>query len=339
MLTHEVEEITAIKEAVSSGASLTHRLLAYSCKSIMMPQSINIAKLISRRVSIFRRLLGETIDLVYEVEPEIWPAMVDPQRFEDALLNLIVNARDAMPMGGTLHITTENTEIDAETAAQFGEVSQGLFVLVTVEDTGCGIQSALLNKVFDPFFTTKRFGEGSGMGLSMVYGFAKQSKGHVAIESDPGVSTSVKLYIPRAAEMSSIKTEPKIGLKPNRHVGRRILVVEDNVSVLNICERVLRLQGFVVVSARNGPDAIALLLDQEPFDLLFSDIILPGDMSGFDIVREAHILQPNIRSLLTTGYAELSGIDEQSDNVPMQILYKPYTREKLLELIEAKMAP
>jgi signal transduction histidine kinase len=334
----EIEELAAIKKAVSSGATLTHRLLAYSRKSVMVPHSVNIAELIAQRVSIFSRLLGETIDFAYEADPATWPVMVDPHRLEDALLNLVVNARDAMSMGGTLHITTENTKIDAETAKQFGEVSEGLFVLVTVTDSGCGIPPDLLDKVFDPFFTTKQFGSGSGMGLSMVYGFAKQTHGHVLIESAPDESTSVKLYIPRAETISLVETPPKNGMTPSRYAGRRILVVEDNSEVLSICERVLRIQGFEVVSAMNGREAMKLLSDQAPFDLLFSDIILPGDMSGFDILREAQILLPHMKFLLTTGYTELSGLDEQSIKAGAQILYKPYTRERLLELVEWTMA-
>jgi signal transduction histidine kinase/CheY-like chemotaxis protein len=334
----EIEELAAIKKAVSSGATLTHRLLAYSRKSIMALHSVNIAELIAQRVSIFSRLLGETIDFTYEADPATWPVMVDPHRLEDALLNLVVNARDAMSMGGTLHITTENTKIDSETAKQFGEVSEGFFVLVTVTDTGCGIPPDLMDKVFDPFFTTKQFGSGSGLGLSMVYGFAKQTKGHVLIESAPDESTSVKLYIPRAEAISLVETPQKNGMMPSRYAGHRILVVEDNAEVLNICERVLRIQGFEVVSAMNGREAMKLLSDQAPFDLLFSDIILPGDMSGFDILREAQILQPHMKFLLTTGYTELSGLDEQSINAGAQILYKPYTLEKMLELVEATMA-
>jgi signal transduction histidine kinase/CheY-like chemotaxis protein len=334
----EIEELAAIKKAVSSGATLTHRLLAYSRKSVMVPHSVNIAELIAQRVSIFSRLLGETIDFAYEADPATWPVMVDPHRLEDALLNLVVNARDAMSTGGTLHITTENTKIDAETAKQFGEVSEGLFVLVTVTDSGCGIPPDLLDKVFDPFFTTKQFGSGSGMGLSMVYGFAKQTHGHVLIESAPDESTSVKLYIPRAETISLVETPPKNGMTPSRYAGRRILVVEDNSEVLSICERVLRIQGFEVVSAMNGREAMKLLSDQAPFDLLFSDIILPGDMSGFDILREAQILLPHMKFLLTTGYTELSGLDEQSIKAGAQILYKPYTRERLLELVEWTMA-
>jgi two-component system cell cycle sensor histidine kinase PleC len=335
----EAKELASIKKAVASGAAMTQRLVVSSTNAILTSEPTDIDFLIESKTGVFAQLSGKTIDFAYVPDPYIWPALVDANRFEDAIYNLVLNAKEAMPDGGCLRITGENVTIDAETAEKFGEVNAGDFVLIVVSDTGSGIEPDFLTSVFDPFFTTKRFGESHGLGLSMVYGFAKQSKGHVLIESEPNVSTVVKLYLPRATAHLQIEAKPASRLvTSNSHVGSRILVVEDNLEILSACTRALKMQGFEVVTALTGRDAMARLAEEKPFDILFSDIVLPGDMSGIDVQREAYLIQPNIKCLLTTGYADVEGFGEQAFIKDTQILHKPYTREELLDRIGATLA-
>lgn len=309
----EHEELAAIKMAVRSGAEMTKRLLTSSPKTVLRSQPTDIAALIASKAKVFTHLLGTPVTVTYDLDPTSWLALVDANRFEDAVYNLVTNAQDAMPNGGDLCIATENVIIDEDTAQYFGDVTAGEFLLVSVRDTGHGIEPHLLDTVFDPFFTSKKIGDNHGLGLSMVYGFAKQSNGHVLIESEPDVSTVVKLYLPRATE--SVRSAPQADLKDTsllQIVGARILVVEDNPEILKICKTVLEMQGFDVVTSMNGRDALARLSDGTPFDLLFSDIDLIGDMSGIDVQREAHLLHPKIKSVLTTGYGSADELGSQT---------------------------
>jgi PAS domain S-box-containing protein len=340
----ETVEHLAIKQAINSGSEMTQRLVASSTMTALASQPTDIADLIRNKIGVYTLLLGETIDFTFNVEPELWPALVDENRFDDAIYNLIANAKDAMPHGGTLSVTAENVIIDEKKATSLGNISAGMFVLVTVSDNGCGIEPEFLNTVFDPFYTTKQFGESNGLGLSMVHGFARQTGGHVLIESEPSISTSVKLYLPRASALATFAPEAEAEAEaeaevvmPNQYIGSRILVVEDNPEVLSACQRALETEGFQVVTALNGRDAIARLSEELPFDLLFSDIVLPGDMSGIDVQREAHLLQPTIKSILTTGYASL-GVVNRLDAKDSDILHKPYSRKDLLDRIEAALA-
>jgi CheY-like chemotaxis protein len=344
----ETVEHLAIKQAINSGSEMTQRLVASSTMTALASQPTDIADLIRNKMAVYTLLLGEEIDFTFNDEPELWPALVDENRFDDAIYNLITNAKDAMPHGGKLSVTAENVIIDEKKATSLGDISAGMFVLVTVSDNGCGIEPEFLNTVFDPFYTTKQFGESNGLGLSMVHGFAMQTGGHVLIESEPGVSTSVKLYLPRASALATFATEAEAEAEaedededevvmPNQYIGSRILVVEDNPEVLSACQRALETEGFQVVTALNGRDAIARLSEELPFDLLFSDIVLPGDMSGIDVQREAHLLQPTIKSILTTGYASL-GVVNRLDVKDSDILHKPYSRKDLLNRIAAALS-
>ena len=330
----EREEHIAIKKAVTSGATMTQRLVASSPKAALAAQSTDIDTRIEDKTDVFIRLLGKTINFYYEAESAIWPAFVDANRFDDAMYNLVANAKDAMPDGGDVYITAKNIVINAEAAAECGDLSAGEFVLITVSDTGSGISPDLINTVFDPFYTTKQFGESHGLGLSMVYGFAKQSHGHVLMESEINVSTVVKLYLPQAVVPipNTHKVETKVDT-PSLFKGSRILVVEDDLDILNACHRALEMHGFEVITALTGRDAMARLAEGKPFDLLFSDVVLPGDMSGIDVQREALLIQPNMKSILTTGYAELDNLGEQKFTTSANMLHKPYTYKELLDRI------
>jgi signal transduction histidine kinase/ActR/RegA family two-component response regulator len=335
----EAVENLAIKQAIKSGSEMTNRLVASSTTTSLASRPTNITDLIGNKIDVFKIYLGTTIDFTFNAEPALWPVFVVENRLNDAMINLIANAKYAMPHGGKLSVTAENVIID-ETKAEFlGDIRAGMFVLVTVSDNGCGIEPEMLSKVFDPFYTTKNFGESNGMGLSMVSEFARQTEGHVLIESELSVSTKVKLYLPRATSLADLAPEPETEVvMPEEYVGIRILVVDDNPEILNACQRALEFQRFQVVTALNGRDAIVCLSEGLPFDLLFSDIALKGDMSGIDVQREAHLLQPTIKSILTTGYAEVVDIGIGSGVKDTYILRKPYSRKDLLDRIEAALS-
>ena len=341
-LSAETVEHLAIKHAIKSGSTMTQRLVASSTKTFLASQPTDIADLIQNKTSVYKQFLGPTIDFTFNAEPKLWSALVDENRFDDAFYNLIANAKDAMLDGGKLSVTAENVIVDEKKVESLGDIGAGMFVLVTVSDNGCGIEPKFLNKVFDPFYTTKQFGESNGLGLSMVHGFAMQTGGHVQIESEPGVSTRVKLYLPRARALATFASEAEAeaeaeAVMPNQHVGRRILVVEDNPEILSACQRALEFHGFQVITALNGRDAIARLSEELPFDLLFSDIVLPGNMSGIDVQREAHLLQPTIKSILTSGYASVDVVN-QLEVKKSDILHKPYSQKDLLDRIGAALA-
>jgi signal transduction histidine kinase/CheY-like chemotaxis protein len=335
----ETVEHLAIKQAVNSGSAMTQRLVASSTMALLEARPTDITDIIRNKMAVYTLLLGEEIDFTFNDEPELWSALVDENRFDDAIYNLIANAKDAMPHGGKLSVTAENVIIDEKKAEFLGDVSAGEFVLVTVSDNGCGIEPELLHTVFDPFYTTKQFGESNGLGLSMVYGFARQTGGHVLIESEPSVSTRVRLYLPRATAPATFAPEPKPeAVMPNQYIGSRILVVEDNPEILSASQRALEFQGFQVVTALSGRDAMVHLREELPFDLLFSDIVLPGDMSGIDVQREAHLLHPTIKSILTTGFAEAASVGNESAVKDTDILRKPYSRKDLLDRIAAALS-
>jgi CheY-like chemotaxis protein len=258
--------------------------------------------------------------------------MIDPHQFENALLNLSLNARDAMPNGGVLTIEISNTKLDEAYTGRYDDVVPGDYVMVAVSDNGTGMPPDVLEKVFEPFFTTKGVGEGSGLGLSMVYGFAKQSNGHISIYSEEGLGTTAKLFLPRSGE----NVTQKITTKDNTSLTRgseRILVVEDDESVREISVNILRVQGYEVVEVGDGKSAIQQITKGPPFNLLFTDIVLPGGMSGVDIAEKAKILQPSIKVIYTTGYAEnaINKINQQDPD--MTLISKPFRQIELLEKI------
>lgn len=334
---HDVKHskaMSSIKTAVESGSSLTHSLLAYSRKTNLSPQPTDVGKLIEERSSIFQRLLGETVVLTHEIERGLWSALIDSNRFDDVLLNFVVNARDAMPNGGELHIKAKNVGVGKLPVELIDSLDAAYFVLISVTDTGCGILPDILNKVFDPFFTTKEIGGGSGLGLSMAYGFAKQSNGHLAIDSNQGESTTVRLYLPRAEKAEKIIHKPENLEKRTDRETCRILVVEDQPALMEVCTQILTANGFTVVSAMNGREALVILEEKYPIDILFSDIILPGGMSGFDIQKEAKLLQPGIGTILTSGHTDLHATDNSQLIENTDILYKPYASRDLLDRIE-----
>jgi signal transduction histidine kinase len=321
--------IEAIKAAVERGASLTNRLLAFSRKQILSPATTDVTALVDGLLDMLQRTLGETIELRVDGAPALWAATIDPHQFENALVNLALNARDAMPRGGTLTIATANVTLDETYAEQYQEVTPGDYVEVSVSDSGTGMPPEILEKVFEPFFTTKEVGKGSGLGLSMVFGFAKQSNGHITIHSEVGRHTTVKLYMPRSEE-DLIKEGPKDDTRVIAGGSERILVVEDDEHVREVPVRLLRKHGYAVVEAMDSKEAIQHLEDGQRCDLLFTDVVLPGGMSGIEIAEKSKSLHPGIKILLTSGYAEHIIAEGINRDLGATLLRKPYLPAKLL---------
>ncbi len=329
--------VKAITKAVDRGANLTERLLAFSRKQILSPQPTEIGDLMLNFGKMIDSTLGETIDLRIEVTPDLWLAYVDPPQLEHALVNLAINARDAMPDGGSLAIEAANITLGEARNGGREKTPPGDYILITVTDTGSGVSPENLDKVFEPFFTTKDIGEGTGLGLSMVYGFVKQSKGHVTISSDVGVGTTFELYLPRSLN-PALKNDPRNDDGDSDHGSGCILIVEDDADLRELPATLLRDQGYAVVEARDGDEAIKQLASGRSFNLVFTDIVLPGGMNGFEIAKEANRLQPGIKVIYTSGYAENTIEHEfQLETGPM-IVKKPYRKAELLERVRAELA-
>jgi PAS domain S-box-containing protein len=316
------------RSAALRGSELTNRLLAFARQQPLDPKAVNVNHLVADMDPLLRRTLGEQVELEIVRRGGLWNALVDASQLENAILNLCINARDAMPSGGRITIEAANEDLDETRIADLSDVPPGQYVLVTVSDTGTGMDRDTLARVFEPFFTTKEVGKGSGLGLSMVYGFVKQSRGHVRISSEPGRGTTVRLYLPRAdgptlAEPVRRPTGPAPG------GSERILLVEDDDLVRSYVERQLRSMGYSVVSARNGPEALEQLREQAPFDLLFTDVIMPGGLSGQELAARARAVHPDLPVLFTSGYTENTIVHHGRLDRGVHLLRKPYRRDEM----------
>jgi len=289
----------AARCAAGRGAKLTAQLLAFSRRQKLNPKLINANKLISEFQGLIRQAVGGSCKVELRTDERLWFCHVDPPLLETALLNLALNARDAMPDGGVLEIETRNVVLDE---GVMDGCSPGSYVRLSVTDTGCGIPPEVRDRVFEPFFTTKEVGKGTGLGLSMVYGFVRQTGGYVDVESAPGMGTTVALYLPKAkqkpdAEAEAVQTQTIPG------GSERVLVVEDNEDVLEVTSAMLTTFGYRVLCARNGAEALQMLKSGQEFELLFSDVVMPNGMSGVELARETKRLNRSIKILLTSGYA------------------------------------
>ena len=312
-------------------ALLTQRLLAFSRRQPLAPERIDPNRLVSGMSDLLNRTLGETIEVETIQSARIWPVEIDVNQMENALLNLAVNARDAMPDGGKLTIEVANTHIDEDYAAQEAEVSPGQYVLISVSDTGQGMDEDVLSHAIEPFFTTKEVGRGTGLGLSMVYGFIKQSGGHIRVYSERGHGTTVKIYLPRFyGPLPDNDTGTVSRATPVCGGDETVLVCEDDDKVRAYTVDVLKELGYRVMEADNGAAALqALETASEPIDLLFTDVILPGGMTGADIAQQARAQQPGLRILFTTGYARNAIIHHGRLDPGVELLTKPFTYAEL----------
>lgn len=329
------ELLNEAQEAADLGARLTERLLAFARRSPLEPQVVDINSLISGLTEMLQRTLGATIGLSTATSRNTWLVKVDPTQVESAIINLAVNARDAMPDGGRVVLETQNLHLGEDFLADELGLTLGDYVQISVTDTGVGMSRTLIDRVFEPFFTTKEVGQGTGLGLSMVYGFSKQSGGHVAIYSELGIGTTVNVYLPRHLEPAEVATrdEPTTGTDADAGAGERILVVEDDERVRRLTVARLEALGYQVVAAEQGQAALYLLEQQAPFDLVFTDLVMPGGISGYDVAAQVRASWPQTRVLLTSGYAEelLHGDKLAAEN--LQLLRKPYRQTMLARAI------
>jgi PAS domain S-box-containing protein len=330
------QSIDLALNAALRGADLTRRLVAFARSQALVPQSFSLNDRVSATVDLLHRTLGEQVEIKLLLEPELWSAMADPSQFESALVNLAINARDAMNQSGRLTIETSNAHLDADYVRNNPEVAVGDYTLLCVSDTGSGMTPEVMARAFEPFFTTKA-AKGSGLGLSMVYGFARQSKGHVKIYSEPGRGTTIRLYLPRAAAKSGTAGARKPDLLQAARPNERILVVEDNTEVRETVVRQLRDLGYDTLEAPGGKEAIDILLTDERIDLLFSDVVMPGGMDGTQLAEAATEIRPGLKVLLTSGFARASIQDGATSAYLKNLLSKPYRKTELAERLRATL--
>lgn len=320
--------IGAALGASSKAAALTHRLLAFSRRQALDPRSTDVNALVADMADLISRTVGPEIELVVVAEPELWHARIDPPQLENALLNLCINARDAMPGGGRITIQTANHHFE-DPAAENLDLDPGDYLSLCVIDTGTGIPPELLSRIFDPFFTTKPVGEGTGLGLSMIYGFAKQSGGWITVDSTPGEGTTMCLYMPRCNEhdpasdcLGETAVEPE---KKGR--GEVVLVVEDEPVLRMLATEILGDLGYTTLEASGSAGGLEILNADGRIDLLITDVGLPGLMNGRQLAETARAVRPALKVLFVTGYADTAFQDEGQLGSGMEVLAKPFSVE------------
>ncbi|MBT3791624.1 MAG: PAS domain S-box protein [Rhodospirillales bacterium] len=323
--------LATVMRASERGAALTNQLLAFSRKQTLFPKIIMAGQLLGGMTRLLHSALGATVEIKVLGNDDLWHCKVDPHQLESAILNLALNARDAMTDGGTLTIEFQNITLDDDMAAPETELKAGEYVMVSVNDTGHGMSKDVLDHVFDPFFTTKEIGKGSGLGLSMVYGFVNQSGGHVNIDSEIGKGTTIKLYLPRCYPPEQPVTAPdKIDLPVAN--GETILVVEDDDDIRAIAATLLESLNYKILMAPDGNAALSILKTVPRVDLLFTDVILPSGTSGPKIAAEAKKQNPAVKVLYTSGYSQLAALDqiELGEN---KLIEKPYRKSDLARMV------
>lgn len=328
---------TAMRAAVR-GADLTRRLLSFARRQILDPTVVDLNRQLLGIGDLMQRTLGESIEVRMVRTPDLWHTRTDASQFENAILNLAINARDAMTQGGRLTVRTQNSWLDKAFCAEHPQLEPGEYVVVSASDTGSGIEPDVLKRVFEPFFTTKESGKGSGLGLAMVQGFAEQSGGTAIIESKLGSGTTVRIYLPRCSEPKA-EHEDTIVTKATPGGSETILVVEDDADLRETVVTTLKQLGYRTLAAANAAAAVGILLGSEPIDLLFSDVMMPGGMLGPALARRARELRPDISVLFTTGYAESSVLNSATGLGGAEVIHKPYRNEELALCIRHILDP
>ena len=321
-----------IEQAASRGAALTQHLLAFARKQPLQPTSVDINALMVDTVKLLQPTIGERVSIDLVPGEDVAPALVDASQLATAILNLALNARDAMPNGGQLRIETTNVELQDNRVQAYDGPAAGQYVMISISDTGHGIAAGELNKVFEPFYTTKEVGKGTGLGLSMVYGFVKQSKGHITIQSEKGRGTNVLICLPRADAEATPVVKTRVPERAEQG-HETILVVEDDPLVRSYVLTQIRSLGYRTLAASNGLEALAVLRGSEQIDLLFTDVIMPGSINGRELSIEASRLRPGLKVLFTSGYTE-NAIDHDGRlDHGVQLLKKPYRRSDLASML------
>ena len=329
--------LSEAERAAEMGARLNQRLTTFGRQRALAPLASNLNDPVTHILELIRRTIGEHITVTIALAKDLWPTLVDASEIENAILNLAINARDAMPNGGSLVIETENVVIDKDGTRE--ELPPGSYVRLSVSDTGSGMSPEILARAFEPFFTTKEPGKGSGLGLASVYGFVKQSSGHITLYSEVGRGTTANIYFPKLdqSERTNLAVQKKEAETPIKGAGETVLVVEDNPDVRRVTIERLKSLGYRVLEAESGVSAIAALDRGAAVDLVFSDVIMPGGMSGFELARKVRELRPSQRILLTSGFAgDVARAGEDSIH-GLLMLRKPYSQIELSRLIRAAL--
>jgi len=325
--------IAAAKEGAARAVSLVQRLLAFSRQQTLSPEPLNGNKMVAEMSELLRGTLGETVQLETVIAAGLWQVHADKNLLENAILNLAINARDAMPDGGRLTIETANCHLDEAYAAEH-DVRPGQYVMVAISDTGVGMTPEVMAKAFDPFFTTKRAGKGTGLGLSQVFGFVRQSGGHIKIYSELGQGTSIKIYLPRFYGAAGAPKRTDVE-EPARAAGSEmVLVVEDDEQVLPLTAQMLRDLGYGVIMARSGAEALAAISEHPEIRLLFTDVVMP-DMNGRRLAEEAQKRRPDLKVLFTTGYTRNAAVHNEVLDNSVALLQKPASLEQLAAKVRA----
>jgi signal transduction histidine kinase/ActR/RegA family two-component response regulator len=330
-------DLEEIGRATTRAAALTRQLLAFSRKQILTPHVLDLNAVVAGLEPMLHRLIGEDIAVVTRLAPELGLVLADPGQLEQVLVNLAVNARDAMPHGGTLTIATTNTELGERVRGYPAAVVPGSYVTLTVTDTGCGMSPEVQGRIFEPFYTTKPIGEGSGLGLSTVYGIVQQSGGHIGVESAPGRGTTFRLYLPRIAQEAETPRPGAAAITERLRGTETVLLVEDEEAVRRLARRVLERQGYTVLEARNGRDAVALVATHErPIDLVLTDMVMP-EMSARALVEELAAARPTLRVLYMSGYTDDEILRRGLLGPDTSLLSKPFTADALAEAVRAAL--
>jgi len=328
--------IDAAMTSANRAAALTHRLLAFARRQPLVPKSVDANQLVVSLEDLLRRTIGETIDLAIVASPNLWTTLCDPNQLESALINLAINARDAMPDGGKLAISTANVSFDG-ISADAPALIPGEYVCIEVADTGTGMTAEVAARAFDPFFTTKPIGQGTGLGLSMIYGFARQSNGHATIDSTPGQGTSVRLYLPRHQKGIAAEQAAAAASAERASIGETILVVEDEPVVRGVILEMLGEQGYRTLEAVDGPAGLLLLRGGHRIDLLVTDVGLPG-MNGRQLADQARETRPGLKVLFITGYAESVAMADGFLQPGMEMITKPFDLGNLSRRVRAMVS-
>ena len=324
--------INAAQGASRRAAALTHRLLAFSRRQTLAPKPTQVNRLVKGMEELISRTMGPSVSIISDLSTDLWNVLIDPHQLENALLNLCINARDAMPDGGTLTISSRNRSID-ERGAQAFDLAVGEYVALSVSDTGTGMAPEVAAKAFEPFFTTKPIGMGTGLGLSMIYGFIRQSGGQARIHSQPGRGCVVTLYLPRhTGEVHEVATLPT-GAPPRAEVGETVLIVDDEPTVRIMITEVLEDLGYHAVEAADGRSGLQILNSNLKIDLLITDVGLPGGMNGRQMADAARVKRPDLKVLFITGYAESSVFENGNPQDGMHVLTKPFSVDSLARRI------
>jgi hypothetical protein len=325
-------DIAEIQRAAERAAQLTRQLLAFARREVVRPQVLVLNEVVSDVEQLLRRTIGEHIELVTSLEPELWPVLADPGQIEQVLVNLAVNARDAMPRGGTLRIETANVIVDEYYAATVSHATTGRHVQLRVSDSGIGMDPEVLERAFEPFFSTKPKGKGTGLGLATVYGIISQAGGVPYIYSEPGLGVSFSALLPATDQATSVVDQP--GQQRVAGGGETVLVVEDEEGLREVTQRILSRNGYRVLTAPNGPAALALVEQQDgSIDLLLTDVVMP-QMLGSEVAERVASLDPEIRILFMSGYAEPVFGGQGSLEEGITLVEKPFSEATLLAAVK-----